>query len=110
MLLAPKPNLFAIGTIIIPDLKILAVMATNAKISIDAKTDIDAKINTNTNTNTNVKISTNKPIFDFLHTLGKNLVDIMPVWIKMQDMKMAKWNLLEEVQICPLNLGIHNKP
>jgi hypothetical protein len=25
-------------------------------------------------------------------------------------MKIAKWNLLEEVQIHPLNLGIHDKP
>jgi hypothetical protein len=25
-------------------------------------------------------------------------------------MKMAKWNLSKEVQICPLNLSIHDKP
>ncbi len=28
----------------------------------------------------------------------------------MQDMKITKWNLSKEVQICLLNLGIHKKP
>jgi hypothetical protein len=29
---------------------------------------------------------------------------------KVQDMKMAKWNLSKEVWIRPLNLGTHDKP
>jgi hypothetical protein len=34
----------------------------------------------------------------------------MPTRIKVQDMKIAKWNLLEEVQIHPFNLGTHEEP
>jgi hypothetical protein len=30
--------------------------------------------------------------------------------IKVQDMKITKWNLPKEVQIRPLNLGIHEQP
>jgi hypothetical protein len=33
----------------------------------------------------------------------------MPTQIKVQDMNIAKWNLSEEVQICPLNLGTHDE-
>ncbi len=79
-------------------------MAVNAKISTNPKNDIDTKININK------KIGIDKPIFDFPHTLGKISIDIMPTRIKVHDMKISKWNLIEEVQICPLNLGAHNEP
>jgi len=85
VLLAAKPNLFIIGTITSPKLKILTMVATD------------------------VKIGTDELIFDFPHISSKISMDTMPAHIKVQNMKMAKWNLLEEVQICPLNLGIHNK-
>ncbi len=38
------------------------------------------------------------------------MVDIMPTRIKVHDMKITKWNLSEEVQIRPFNLGIHEEP
>ncbi len=57
-----------------------------------------------------MKIGTNELIFYFPHTVGEILVDITLVQIKVQAMKMAKWNLLEEVQIRPLNLGTHDEP
>ncbi len=81
--LVAKLYLFTINTIILPKSKILAMVATNAKIGIDAKFDTNAKINTNTKTNTNMKISINKLIFYFPHTLREFLIDIMPAWIKM---------------------------
>ncbi len=34
----------------------------------------------------------------------------MPTRIKVHDMKITKWNLSEEVQIRPFNLGIHEEP
>ncbi len=34
----------------------------------------------------------------------------MPTRIKVHDMKITKWNVSEEVQICPFNLGIHEEP
>jgi hypothetical protein len=76
--LVAKLYLFTINTIILPKSKILAMVATNAKIGIDAKFDTNAKINTNTKTNTNMKISINKLIFYFPHTLREFLIDIMP--------------------------------
>ncbi len=103
MLLAAKPNLFIIGTIIFPKPKILMIVVANAKIDTNAITGIDAKIGTDaktgtnarididTRTSTNMKINTDKLIFDFPHTLGKILVDtIMLTRIKVQNMKMAK--------------------
>ncbi len=57
-----------------------------------------------------MKIGTNELIFYFPLTLGEILVDITLIHIKVQNMKMAKWNQLEEVHIRPLNLGIHDKP
>jgi hypothetical protein len=89
VLLLAKPNLFAIGTITLPKPKILMLVATDAKISTNAKTGTNAKIGTN------MKIGTDELIFDFPHTSNKFLVDITLAWIKVQDMKMAKWNLLE---------------
>ncbi len=76
MLLAIKPDLFTIGTIILLELKILAVMAINAK------TSSDAKIGTITKTDIDMKISIDESIFDFPHTLGEILVDTTPTWIK----------------------------
>jgi hypothetical protein len=34
----------------------------------------------------------------------------MPTQIKVQDMKITKWNLSKAVKIHLLNLGIHEKP
>jgi len=58
VLLVAKPNLFAIGTITLPQLKILVTVVDDAK------------------------IGTNEPIFEFPHTLGEILVDITLAWIK----------------------------
>jgi hypothetical protein len=58
----------------------------------------------------NMKIGTNESIFYFHYTLGEISIDITLAQIKVQNMKMAKWNLLEEVQIHPLKLGTHDKP
>lgn len=38
------------------------------------------------------------------------MINITPTQIKVQDMKIAKWNLSKEVQIHPLNLGTHKEP
>jgi hypothetical protein len=65
---------------------------------------VDPKINID------MKIGTHESIFNFPHTLKEISIDITLVQIKVQDMKMAKWNLLEEVQIRPLNLGTHEEP
>jgi len=37
------------------------------------------------------------------------LVDITPTQIKVQDMKITKWNLSKKAQIRPLNLGTFNE-
>ncbi len=58
MLLVAKLDLFAIGTITLPELKILVTVVGNAKIGID------------------------EPIFEFPHTLGEISVDITLVRIK----------------------------
>jgi hypothetical protein len=125
VLLVAKPDLFTFSAIILLKPKVLATMPneninidakidTNAKIGIDEKkvlmqilvhmkkTNTDAKINTNleidTNTKTNIdlKNSINEPIFDF-HTPKENLINIMPIQIKMYDMRMVKWNLVEDI-------------
>ncbi len=80
------------------------------KININAKIDIDAKIGMDPKINIDMKIGTNESIFYFSHALGEISIDITLAQIKVQDMKMAKWNLLKEVQIRPLNLGTHDKP
>ncbi len=72
MLLATKPNLFIINTIILPELEILVMVTTDAKI------DIDAKIDTDTKTNINMKINIKKLIFYFLHTPRENSINTMP--------------------------------
>jgi hypothetical protein len=99
MLLAVESDLFAIDTIILPELEVLVMMSntkigTDVEISTNAKTDIDAKINIDAKTcndakididtkiGTNMKISTNKLIFDSPHALGEILVDTTPTWIK----------------------------
>jgi len=57
-----------------------------------------------------MKININEPIFDFPHTLREISIDITLTWIKVQDMKIAKWKLLKEIQIHPPNLGTHDEP
>jgi hypothetical protein len=57
-----------------------------------------------------MKININEPIFYFPHTLREISIDTTLTWIEMQDMKMAKWNLLKEIQIHPPNLGTHDEP
>ncbi len=59
--------------------------------------------------NIDMKIGTNE-LFYLPLTLGEILVDITLIHIKVQNMKMEKWNQLEEVHIRPLNLGTHDKP
>jgi hypothetical protein len=81
VLLVAKPNLFVIGTITLPKLKILLAMV------------VDAKIGTNAKIGSDMKIDINKLIFYFLRTLGKISVDTTPIQIKVHDMKIAKWNL-----------------
>jgi hypothetical protein len=65
-MLVAKPDLFVIGTIILPEPKVLVVMF-NAKIGIDVETDIDPKINTHTKTDIDLKINIDKLNFDFPH-------------------------------------------
>jgi hypothetical protein len=105
MLLVAELDLFAISTIILPKLEILAIMSidgkigTNPEIGIDAKIntnveiDTDPKINTDTKTDIEMKIGIDEPIFDFPHTPREILVDTTLTRIKELDMKMAKWNL-----------------
>jgi len=57
MLLVAKPDLFIIGTIILPELKILAVVVADVKIGIDAKIGTIAKIDTNAKIGIDAKIS-----------------------------------------------------
>jgi hypothetical protein len=76
---------------------------------INAKIDIDAKIGMDPKISIDMKIGTNE-LFYLPLTLGEILVDITLIHIKVQTMKMAKWNQLEEVHIRPLNLGTHDKP
>jgi hypothetical protein len=105
LLLAAKLDLFTIITITLPKLEVLAIMSidgktgtnpkidTNAKIGINVEIDIDPKIDIDTKPNIEMKINTVEPIFYFPHTPREILVDITLTWIKVQDMKMAKWNL-----------------
>ncbi len=58
MLLVVEPYLFAIGTIILPELEILVMVVAYAK------------------------IGTNEPTFYFPHTLGEILIDITLAQIK----------------------------
>jgi hypothetical protein len=103
VLLVAKPNLFAIGTITLPKLKILLAMVvdakigTNAKLDTDAKTDTNSKIGTKTKIGIDMKIDINKLIFYFLYTPRKISMDTTLIQIKVHDMKIAKWNLSEEV-------------
>jgi hypothetical protein len=98
ILLVVELDSFAISTITLPKLEILATMVANAKIITNIKINIDTKI------------STEEQVFDFPHALGNFLVDTTPTEIKVEDMKIAKWNLSKKVQICPLNLGIRDDP
>jgi hypothetical protein len=97
VLLVVELDLFTINTITLPKSKILVVVV------VDEKLDTDTKISTYT------KINTKEQIFDFPHALGEILVDITPTQIKMQDMKITKWNISKKARICPLNLGTHNE-
>ncbi len=103
VLLAIEPDLFIIKTITLPKLKMLAMVVADAKIH------NDANIGTNTKIKINMKSSTDEQIFEFPHAPREISVDTMPTRIKMQNMKMAKWNLSDEVQICLLKLGSHDK-
>jgi hypothetical protein len=67
------------------------------------------EINTDTKTNIDLNFGNDESIFYFPHTLGKKSVDTTLVEIKVLDMKMVKWNLAKDVQICRLNLGTHDK-
>lgn len=91
-------DLFAISTITLPKPEILATMVANAKII------------TNIKINIYTKIDTEEQVFDFRHALGNFLVDITPTQIKVEDMKIAKWNLSKKIQIRRLNLGTHDNP
>jgi len=62
-----------------------------------------------TKTSIDMKFGTNEPIFDFPHTLGEISIDTTLARIKVQDMKMVKWNLEKDVEIHPLNLGTHDE-
>jgi hypothetical protein len=57
-----------------------------------------------------IKIGTKALIFYFLHTSKEILTNTMLAQIKVKNMKITKWNLPKEVQICPLNLNIHEEP
>ncbi len=57
MLLVTKLDLFAVGTIILPKLEILAMAVVDAKINMNKKISIHTKIDTNT------KISIEESIF-----------------------------------------------
>ncbi len=115
MSLAVELDLFANGTIILPNLEVSAIVLVDWKINTNPKISIDAKMGTNVEIDTvpkidiAMKINLDKPIFDFPHTLKEISIDTTLTHIEIQNMKMAKWNLLEEVQIHPLNLGTHNK-
>jgi hypothetical protein len=85
MLLVIESNLFPIGTIILQKPKILVVVV------VDAKIIIDTKIGTNTEIDIGIKIDIKILIFDFPHTLGE--ISINTHASKMQDMKIAKWNI-----------------
>jgi len=78
--------LFTIGTITLLGLEILAIVVVDTK------------------------IGTKEPIFYFPHTLKEISINIMLAQIKVHYMKITKWNLPKEVQIYPLNLGIHEEP
>ncbi len=100
VLLVAKLDYFAINTISLQELEILATMIVDAKINIDAKIGTVEKIHINANIGTNAKIGTNPKIstntkigtiwkliltnqfFYFPRTLEEILVDIMPTWIK----------------------------
>jgi hypothetical protein len=113
VLLVVKPYLFTISTIILPEPEILVAMATDAKIDTNAKTNndakisIDAKIGIDTKIDIDMKNGIDELIFK--HTVGEILVNTTPSWIKVHDMRMAKWNLSNEIKIHPLNLSIHDE-
>jgi hypothetical protein len=44
--------------------------------------------------------------FNFSHVLGDISVDNTPACLKVKDLKISRWNLLEEIQVRNLNLGI----
>jgi hypothetical protein len=48
--------------------------------------------------------------FDFSHVPSNILVDDTPTHLKDKDLKIAQWNLLEEAQVCNLNLGTKAEP
>ncbi len=62
VLLVAKLDYFAINTISLQELEILATMIVDAKINIDAKIGTVEKIHINANIGTNAKIGTNPKI------------------------------------------------
>jgi hypothetical protein len=86
VLLEVEPNLFAIKTITLPKLEILLAHVTSLEFNIK---DF---------------------IFDFSHMLGKILIDVILIRIKVQDLRIAKWTLSKEIQLRSFNLGTNQKP
>jgi UDP-3-O-[3-hydroxymyristoyl] glucosamine N-acyltransferase len=82
MLLVPKLDLFIIGTIILPELKILAVVVANVKIGIDAKIDTNAKIGIDAKISIDPKISINIKINSDMKIKSRNQFFISPTHIK----------------------------
>ncbi len=73
MILVAKLDLFAISTIALPELEVLATMFdaksdADAKTGIDVEIDMDPKININTKIDIDIKININESILDFPHT------------------------------------------
>ncbi len=93
VLLVAKLDLFAIGTITLPKLKVLAITSIDGKTSTNPKISIDAKFGTNveidmdpiinTKINIEMKIDTDEPIFDFSHTPRDISINTTLIQIKM---------------------------
>ncbi len=82
VILVTELNLFAIGTITLPEPKIFTKVVVDAKTNRHAKIGIDAKTNINAKIGINTNIDIDEPIFDFPHTQGKILVNTMPIQIQ----------------------------
>ncbi len=109
MLLVAELNLFIISTIILSKLKILVMVWLMQK-SIQMEKSI--LMQKSARIPKLVLIQKLVLIWKLIlipHILREISIDITLTWIKVQDMKMAKWNLLKEVQIFFLNLGTHDE-
>ncbi len=85
VLLQAELILFTSGTITIPESKIGTLVLTTKILGVDSGIE--------------------DLTFDFPHTLSEIKVDTTPMHIGVQDMKIAHWNLLKDVQVHDLNLG-----